>query len=172
MTDLLVRSATVFDVPAIEGLVAPLAQQKILIAKETVAYYEGIQEFVVVEVREADGSARVVACGALHVMWRDIAEVRTLATSASYRGKGLGRMLVAVLLERARDLGVKQVFCLTFEVAFFERMGFRVMPEQSQLDPEIFAELLRSPDEGVAEFLDLARVKPNTLGNTRMIIDL
>lgn len=81
-------------------------------------------------------------------------------------------MLVESLLERARTLGVKQVFCLTFEVAFFEKLGFHVMPEQSQLDPEIFAELLRSPDEGVAEFLDLARVKPNTLGNTRMIIDL
>lgn len=80
--------------------------------------------------------------------------------------------IVDALLHCARTLRVKQVFCLTFEVNFFERMGFQVMPDQSQLDPQVFAELLRSPDEGIAEFLELARVKPNTLGNTRMIIDL
>lgn len=171
MNKLVVRAATVRDVPAIEALVAPLAEQKVLIAKETVAYYEGIQDFLVVEEITPDSTIKVVACGALHVMWRDIAEIRTLATDASYRGKGLGRMLVEGLLDRARLLGVKRVFCLTFEVNFFERLGFHVMPEQSQLDPKVFAELLRSPDEGVAQFLDLVRVKPNTLGNTRMIID-
>jgi len=67
---------------------------------------------------------------------------------------------------------VSSVFCLTFEVDFFRRQGFRTMENQEQLDPETYMELLRSRDEGVAEFLDLARVKPNTLGNTRMIIDL
>jgi amino-acid N-acetyltransferase len=73
------------------------------------------------------------------------------------------------LLDDALALGVSRVFCLTFEVAFFERNGFEVMAEQSAVDPEVFAELLRSQDDGVAEFLDLARVKQNTLGNTRMI---
>ena len=62
------------------------------------------------------------------------------------------------------------MFCLTFEVDFFLRHGFSVMEEQSAVDPEVYSELLRSTDEGVAEFLDLARVKPNTLGNTRMIV--
>lgn len=168
MTSLTLRPATVHDVPAIQALIAPLAEQKILIAKETVAYYEGIQEFLVIE----GENQKVLACGALHVMWRNIAEVRTLATDPTVRGKGLGRMLVEALLDRARTIGVKEVFCLTFEVDFFERMGFEVMSNQKQLDPEIFAELLRSYDEGVAEFLDLARVKPNTLGNTRMITTL
>lgn len=55
---------------------------------------------------------------------------------------------------------------------FFQRQGFRVMADQRPIDPDVFAELLRSHDEGVAEFLDLARVKPNTLGNTRMILTL
>ena len=73
------------------------------------------------------------------------------------------------LLDRARAVGVERVFCLTFEVEFFRRHGFEVMADQSAVDPEVYAELLRSTDEGVAEFLDLARVKPNTLGNTRMI---
>ncbi len=172
VSELIIRPANVEDVTAIQELVAPLAEQIVLIAKENVAYYESIQEFLVVDEVLEDGTSRTVACGALHVMWRDLAEVRTLATHSLYRGRGLGRMLVEALLERARTLRVKKVFCLTFEVQFFERMGFQVMSNQSQLDPEIFAELLRSPDEGVAEFLDLARVKPNTLGNTRMIIDL
>jgi len=68
----------------------------------------------------------------------------------------------------ARELGLTRLFCLTFEVEFFARHGFEPMREQP-VDPAMYAELLRSTDEGVAEFLDLARVKPNTLGNTRML---
>lgn len=81
-------------------------------------------------------------------------------------------MLVEALLERAQGIGVDRVFCLTFEVEFFRRMGFDIMSNQETIDHEVFAELLRSHDEGVAEFLDLARVKPNTLGNTRMLRQL
>jgi amino-acid N-acetyltransferase len=63
------------------------------------------------------------------------------------------------------------VFCLTFEVDFFKRHGFEVV-EGSVVPPDVYAELLRSDDEGVAEFLDLDRVKPNTLGNARMLLRL
>jgi amino-acid N-acetyltransferase len=68
----------------------------------------------------------------------------------------------------ARELGLSRLFCLTFEVPFFKRNGFEDTGTES-VDPELYAELVRSRDEGVAEFLDLARVKPNTLGNTRML---
>ena len=151
--------------PGIRALVAPLAEERILVAKEAVAYYEALQEFRIAE--DADG--RIVGCGALHVMWEDLAEVRTLATDPALRGSGIGHRLLEQLLQDAEDLGVARVFCLTFEVAFFERHGFKVMANQSAVDPQVYSELLRSSDEGVAEFLDLARVKPNTLGNTRMI---
>ena len=144
---------------------APLAEQRILIAKETVAYYEGLPEFRIAE--SDDGE--VVGCGALHVMWEDLAEVRTLATAPVARGTGVGHALVEELLEEARRYGVDRVFCLTFEVEYFRRHGFEVMADQSAVEPAIYSELLRSHDEGIAEFLDLARVKPNTLGNTRMI---
>ena len=96
----------------------------------------------------------------------------TLTSDPRVRGQGVGWRLVEALLERARRLGVDRVFCLTFEVEFFQRQGFRVMADQRPIDPDVFAELLRSHDEGVAEFLDLARVKPNTLGNTRMLVTL
>ena len=160
-----IRPARTGDVSAIKRLVAPLAEQRILMAKETVAYYESLQEFRIAE--SSDGE--VIGCGALHVMWEDLAEVRTLAASEEWRGKGVGHVLVESLLEEARALGVARVFCLTFEVDFFKRHGFEVMADQSAVDPVVYSELLRSHDEGVAEFLDLARVKPNTLGNTRMI---
>ena len=152
---------------AIKELVAPLAEKRILISKESVTYFESIQEFLVAEL---DGE--VVGCGALHVMWEDLAEIRTLASADAWRGKGVGHALVERLLEKAVALGVRRVFCLTFEVDFFVRHGFEVMADQSAVDPAVYSELLRSADEGIAEFLDLARVKPNTLGNTRMIRNL
>ncbi|HEY8752591.1 MAG TPA: amino-acid N-acetyltransferase [Arthrobacter sp.] len=160
-----IRSARTGDVAAIKGLVVPLAEQRILMAKETVAYYESLQEFRIAETDDGE----VIGCGALHVMWEDLAEVRTLAASDAWRGKGVGHVLVESLLAEARELGVTRVFCLTFEVDFFKRHDFVVMADQTAVDPEVYSELLRSHDEGVAEFLDLARVKPNTLGNTRMI---
>lgn len=161
-----VRSARTSDVAKIRDLVRPLAVDRILLDKESVTYYESIQEFVIAE----DAGGNVAGCGGLHVIWEDIAEIRTLATGARYRGQGVGHALIEELLRRAKAVGVSRVFCLTFEVAFFERHGFTVMEDQSAVDHEVYQELLHSRDEGVAEFLDLARVKPNTLGNTRMIL--
>jgi len=85
--------------------------------------------------------------------------------------RGVGRAIVATLVERAQALGVARVFCLTFEVEFFARLGFAEIAG-TPVSSEVFAELLRSEDEGVAEFLDLERGKPNTLGNSRMLLRL
>jgi amino-acid N-acetyltransferase len=86
----------------------------------------------------------------------------------SRTGAGIGRALVEALLDRARALGVSRVFCLTFETQFFARTGF-VEIDGAPVSPEVYAQLLQSYDEGVAELLDLERVKPNTLGNHRML---
>ena len=165
-----IRPARPRDVRAIRALVEPYAERRILIAKEMVAYYESVQEFLVVDAG-TDDAPDIVGCGALHVMWEDLAEIRTLAVSADRLGDGLGHALVDQLIERARQLGLRRVFCLTFEVDFFARHGFHEI-EGTPVDPAVYAELLRSHDDGVAEFLDLARVKPNTLGNSRMLIEL
>jgi amino-acid N-acetyltransferase len=159
-----VRPARTSDVWFIRELVEPLVQRRILLGKETVVFFEAIQEFRVAE----DGDGNPIGCGALHVMWEDLAEVRTLAVASSWLHKGVGHALIEQLETDARELGLSRLFCLTFEVDFFERHGFEPMSDDS-IDPQVYAELVRSPDEGVAEFLDLARVKPNTLGNTRMI---
>ncbi len=164
--DVIVRRARTPDVRAIRGLVEPMVGTGLLVAKDAVTYYESVHELRVVEV---DGV--VVGCGALHVMWEDLAEVRTVAVHPDHTGRGLGSALLTALLDDARDLGVSRVFCLTFETAFFARHGFQVIEGQA-VDPTVYVELLRSYDEGVAEFLDLERVKPNTLGNTRMLLTL
>lgn len=162
----LVRPALPRDVRAIRDLVDPYATERILLAKELVGYYEAVQEFVVAEEPDA-----VVGCGALHVMWSDLAEVRTLAVRPDRRRRGIGHALLSGLLDRARALGLRRVFCLTFEVEFFAHHGFAPI-DGTPVDPDVFTELLRSHDDGVAEFLDLAHVKPNTLGNTRMLLEL
>ncbi|MBC7519107.1 MAG: amino-acid N-acetyltransferase [Microbacteriaceae bacterium] len=159
-----VRRARTSDVPFIQELVEPLVNQRILLGKDSVVLYGAIQEFRIAE----DAHGTPIGCGALHVMWQDLAEVRTLAVASGWMHQGVGHALVERLATDARALGLSRLFCLTFEVEFFARHGFESMTEEP-IDPAIYAELLRSTDEGVAEFLDLARVKPNTLGNTRML---
>jgi amino-acid N-acetyltransferase len=158
-----VRRARAADIRAIRELVRPLAESRVLVSKDAVTYYESLQEFRVAEV---DGE--LVGCGALHVMWEDLAEIRTLAVGPQVKGSGVGSVLLEALVQDARDLGLRRLFCLTFELDFFTRHGFTPIDGQA-VTPEVYAELVRSYDEGVAEFLDLERVKPNTLGNTRML---
>jgi amino-acid N-acetyltransferase len=159
-----VRPARTADVRGIQGLLEPFVQRRILLGKDLVVLYESVQEFVVAE----DEAGVLVGCGALHVIWDDLAEVRTLIVADEWLHRGVGRSIVEALESRARGLGVRRLFCLTFEVDFFTRRGFVPIGEQV-VDPDVYSQLVRSPDEGVAEFLDLAHVKPNTLGNTRML---
>ncbi|MEO9096123.1 MAG: amino-acid N-acetyltransferase [Microbacteriaceae bacterium] len=159
-----VRRARTSDVVPIKRLVEPWVERNVLLGKDLVVLYEAVQEFRVVE----DPAGTVIGCGALHVMWSDLGEVRTLAVAPEWLRKGIGRALLTKLEQDALELDLSRLFCLTFEVPFFSQQGFEDMGDET-VDPETYAELLRSPDEGVAEFLDLARVKPNTLGNTRML---
>jgi amino-acid N-acetyltransferase len=159
-----VRNARTSDVPAIQALVEPYVQKRILLGKDRVVFYESVQEFKVVE--DTDGN--VIGCGALHVLWEDLGEVRTLAVSEDWMHRRVGHAILDRIEEDARTLGLSRLFCLTFETDFFGKHGFAAIGEDI-VAPEVYAELLRSGDEGVAEFLDLSRVKPNTLGNTRML---
>lgn len=160
-----VQWARARDVGSIRDLVRPLAGNT-LTPKDPVAYYEAVQQFRVAHDPEVPG--RIIGCGALHVMWEELAEVRTLAVHPDFTRRGLGGRLLETLLDDARTLGLCRIFCLTFEVDFFTQHGFSPIVGQAA-EPDVYAELLRSYDEGVAEFLDLERVKPNTLGNTRMV---
>lgn len=160
---ILIRPATTADVRGVRALVDSWSLQRRLLSKETVTLYEDVQEFFV-----AIDEGNVVGCGALHVLWEDLGEVRTVAVDATRRGQGIGHQLLDAIIERAQTLGLKRLFCLTFETEFFARHGF-VEIEGTPVEPDVYAQLLRSYDEGIAEFLDLESVKPNTLGNTRML---
>jgi amino-acid N-acetyltransferase len=167
--ELTIRRARTPDVRHIRRLVDTYGGPgRRLLEKSTVNLYEDVQEFWVADAPELGG---VIGCGALHVMWEDLAEVRTVAIDPECRGMGIGHQIVSSLLATARELGVRRVFCLTFEVEFFARHGFREI-QGTPVSPAVYEELLRSYDDGVAEFLDLDRVKPNTLGNTRMLLRL
>ncbi|MDQ2836531.1 MAG: amino-acid N-acetyltransferase [Actinomycetota bacterium] len=161
-----VRRARTSDVPAIKALVDTYTGERLLLAKDTVTLYENVQEF-----RVAELAGRIAGCGAMHVLWQDLGEIRTLAVAPDYRGNKIGDLLLAELIECARDLGLQRLFALTFETRFFGRHGFLEI-EGTPVDAEAYSQMRRSYDAGVAEFLDLEYVKPNTLGNSRMLLTL
>ena len=158
-----IRPARTSDIKAIRQIIDKYALHRRLLAKETVTLYEDVQEFTVAEV---DGE--IIGCGALHVLWEDLGEVRTVAVIEEFRGQKIGHQIMSAIIDRAQSLGLKRLFCLTFETEFFGKHGFNEI-EGAPVEPEVYQQLLRSYDEGIAEFLDLESVKPNTLGNTRML---
>ena len=158
-----VRPARTSDIKGIHKLIVEFASGGRMLQKETVTLYESVQEFVV-----AVDNGKVIGCGALHVLWEDLAEVRSVAITENFRGNGIGNQILERIIDRARVLGLSRIFCLTFETKFFGRHGFEEI-QGTPVEPEVYAQLLKSYDSGVAEFLDLESVKPNTLGNTRML---
>jgi len=159
----IIRPAKTSDIKRIREMIDEYALQRRLLSKETVTLYEDVQEFTVAEL-----NVEVVGCGALHILWEDLAEVRTMAVQEGMRKQGIGHMILDRIITRAIEIGVKRLFCLTFETDFFAKHGFAPI-EGTPVAPDVYQELLRSYDEGIAEFLDLESVKPNTLGNTRML---
>jgi amino-acid N-acetyltransferase len=160
-----IRRARTSDIPAIKRLVDTYAG-KILLEKNLVTLYEAVQEFWV-----AEHEGEIIGCGALHVLWADLGEVRTVAVDPKVKGHGVGHAIVHRLLEVARDLQLQRLFVLTFETDFFGRHGFTEI-EGTPVTAEVYEEMCRSYDIGVAEFLDLSYVKPNILGNSRMLLIL
>ncbi|MQA07196.1 MAG: amino-acid N-acetyltransferase [Pseudonocardiaceae bacterium] len=165
MESLKVRRARIGDVRMIKALVDQYAG-RVLLEKDLVTLYEDVQEFWVAEL---DGA--VVGCGALHVLWEDLAEIRTVAVDRAIRESGVGHAIVRQLIDVARELGLPRLFVLTFETRFFGKHGFTEI-EGTPVEAEVYEEMRRSADRGVAEFLDLPYAKPNILGNSRMLLQL
>jgi amino-acid N-acetyltransferase len=132
----MIRKATVRDVPAIVALVNETAQKGLVLPKSLNQVYQNIRDYVI---SEEDG--KIVACAALHVLWEDLAEVRSLVVHAQRRGKGMGRQLVATLVKQARDLGVPRVFALTYQQEFFLSVGFHLI-DKDQLPHKIWADCI------------------------------
>lgn len=164
---LVVRHARTGDVPAIKALVDTYAGPgRRLLGRDLVGLYEDVPDF---RVAELDGV--VVGCGGLHVLWADLGEIRTLAVRPDRLRRGIGDAVLGALIEAARELGLGRLFALTFQTHFFARHGF-VEIDGTPVDHDTYEALRRSYDPGVAEFLGLEYVKPNTLGNARMLMTL
>ena len=164
-SNLVIRRARISDVRGLKSIIDGYSG-RVLLSKELVTLYESVQEYWVAEL-----NGELVGCGAIHVLWEDIAELRSIAVLPTATGQGVGHGLVDALISVAKDLGLARLFVLTFETSFFAGHGF-VEIEGTPVAPEVYEEMRRSVDEGVAEFLDLPYVKPNTLGNTRMLLEL
>jgi amino-acid N-acetyltransferase len=135
----MVRKARVADVPAIGALIEHYARQGILLPKPLGRIYQGVRTFLVWE-----EAGRVLGCGRLEVVWADLAEIGSLAVAEEVRGRGAGTAIVKGLLEEARDLGIPRLFALTYQVRFFERLGFKILPKED-LPQKIWKDCLACP---------------------------
>ena len=119
-----VRPARVGDVPQMADLINYYARQGLMLRKTEAQLYNNVRDFVV-----ADAGGTVVGCAGLKVTWHDLAEIISLAVASAYQGRGLGRRLVLPLIEEARKLGITRVFTLTYQVGFFSKLGFQIVPK-------------------------------------------
>lgn len=133
---LTVRKAVVADVPAIQRLINDYAVQGIMLPRSLHSLYEHLRDYIVA--LEGD---QVVGCGALHISWSDLAEVRSLAVAEHWREKGVGARLVQTALVEAREYGIGRVFVLTYAGDFFTRLGFRLV-DKAELPHKIWQECI------------------------------
>ena len=136
---LAVEKAKIGDAPQIHKLANYFAQKGVMLPRALSEIYENIRDFFVV--REGD---KVIACAALHVYWSDLAEVRGVAVAEDKQNQRLGGKLIEACINEARELGIPQVFCLTYRAPFFERQGFNRV-DKAELPRKIWSECYRCP---------------------------
>lgn len=135
-----IRTARVGDVPAIHDLIRTFADRKVMIRRSLGELYESIREFLVA----VDDDGRVIGCVALHVFWRDLAELKCLAVSEDAHGLGIGRRLLDACWNAARELDIDTVFALTYAAEFFEKCGYHPI-DKAELPHKIWNECVRCP---------------------------
>ncbi len=135
----MIRRATLRDVKSIHRLIAEQAQSGHILARAMSELYSQVKDFIV---SEDDGSGEIVGCGALQIVWEDLAEIRSLAVQTEYQGQGLGTALIEALLEESGQMGVSKVFVLTYRPELFQRLGFALM-DKSLLPHKIWADCIR-----------------------------
>lgn len=121
-----IRRADVDDVEPMAALINGYAAQGLMLPKTLTQLYHNVRDFVV-----AEANGQVVGCAGLKITWRDLAEVVSLAVAPDFQGQGLGRKLVLPLLDDARALKMPTVFALTYQVAFFGKLGFTIVPKET-----------------------------------------
>jgi amino-acid N-acetyltransferase len=135
----MIRSARINDVPAINDLITASAERGLMLFRPLADLYEKIRQFVVWE-----ETGQVLGCCALEIVWRDLAEVKSLAVREGCRGRGVGRALVEAVEAEAIALGLERIFALTRERVFFERLGFVAVPKES-LPHKVWSDCVKCP---------------------------
>ncbi|MBU0701999.1 N-acetyltransferase [bacterium] len=134
-----IRKVDIREAPLIQAIINQYAKRGKLLPRALGDIYENIRDYFIAEV---DG--KIVGCCALHVVWEDIAEVKSLAVLKEFSGQGIGSELLSSALKEARSLGITKIFTLTYEQNFFAKKGFKVIPSSS-LPHKIWGECIRCP---------------------------
>lgn len=135
-----VEKARIGDVQRIHQLVNGFAERGEMLARALSEIYENLRDFFVIR----DSSNQALCCVALHIVWADLAEIRSLAVSEDKQDQGLGSVLITACLNEAEELGIPTVFCMTYKPIFFERHGFSQV-EKMELPRKVWSECYRCP---------------------------
>jgi amino-acid N-acetyltransferase len=135
-----VEKATINDVKKMHELVNRFAGKGEMLPRALSEIYENLRDYFVIR----DTGGTVMACGALHISWADLAEVKALAVDETRHKGGMGAALIRACVEEARSLGIPRIFCLTYKAGFFQRQGFRLV-EKTELPRKIWAECYSCP---------------------------
>ena len=140
-THLVVRKARLTDVRAMHRIINHYAEKQRMLPKTELQLYENLRDYSVVTDAEPQ---HVLACGALHIYWENLAEIRAIAVDSDVVQKGLGTALVRNLLDEAREWNIRKVFVFTYEPAFFARFGFGQV-EHRELPLKVYNECFHCP---------------------------
>lgn len=153
----MIRPATIHDVCRIQEIINSHAELGKMLFKSLAQLYEDLRDFGVFEV---DG--QVVGCVALTIIWADLAEVRALAVDENSRGHGIGRQLVQWSIAEGRRLGIARLMALTYEQAFFEKLGFTVVPKET-LPLKVWSDCVRCPKRDRCDEIAMVRELPDVV---------
>lgn len=134
------RKATMADVEPLHEMINKFATAGLMLARSRNTLYETLREFIIIE----SESGALVGCGALHIVWDDLAEIRALAVVPEHQHRGLGKKLVAELSTEAQELGIHQLFALTYQVEFFKGCDFEEVSKDA-MPPKVWKECINCP---------------------------
>jgi amino-acid N-acetyltransferase len=149
----MIRKAKIGDVKDIQKLLTSFASRGEMLSRSLSELYDSLRDFYVFEEQ-----GRVLGTSALHIIWEDLAEVRSVAVAEDAGRRGIGSQVVGACLEEARTLGLKRLFCLTYKPDFFAKFGFQVV-DKSELPHKVWGDCIKCvkfPDcDEIAMILDL-----------------
>ncbi|MBZ0286142.1 MAG: GNAT family N-acetyltransferase [Anaerolineae bacterium] len=123
-----IRRAQSSDIEALSNLIEPFVDQGKLLPRT----YDELEELLPNCFLAETSTGEIVGCAALEIYSPKLAEVRSLAVSASMQGCGIGKRLVQACVDLAREHRVLEVMAITASDDFFKSCGFDFMLPQKK----------------------------------------